>query len=452
MLGVQVRQKGLGLSIEIDSGVPAALHGDAGRIRQAVTNLVSNAVKFTVGGRVLARVKALGAGEGGGTVVRVEVTDTGIGIDPQILGRMFGPFSQADPSTTRDYGGTGLGLAISRQLVELMGGRIAAESELGGGSTFWFELELSAGRDAPAAAGDWNGAAVSSGANGRVVKTVALEGAASAAATAAAAAPPRSGGRPQDDAPLVLIADDSLVNQTVAQRMVERCGYRAELVADGRQAVDALKRNGYAAVLMDCQMPEMDGYQATVELRRRERGTSAHTPVIAMTANAMRGDRERCLAAGMDAYLSKPLRREVLDETLRRWIAAVPAVCALAGSQSAGGAIVLDEEALAELRGLPRQVFADLVSLYAEEAAVQISELREAFVAGDTSHVARAAHKLKGASLTVGAALVAGQARELETRAKAADCGGEDGVCGRLEDAVCATTTAYQNELDALVV
>jgi CheY-like chemotaxis protein len=201
---------------------------------------------------------------------------------------MFEPFTQADMSTTRLYGGTGLGLAIARDLVDLMGGTIGADSKPGRGSTFWFELQLGAGT-----AGD--AAPVSL----RELKSAAPE--------------------PDSTAPLVLVAEDNPVNQIVAVRAVERCGCRAEVASDGRLALEALSRQHFDAVLMDCQMPDIDGYEATIELRRRETG-ARRTPVIAMTAHAMSGDRDRCLQAGMDDYLTKPMRHATLLNTLRLWL------------------------------------------------------------------------------------------------------------------------------------
>jgi signal transduction histidine kinase/CheY-like chemotaxis protein len=284
--GAQARAKGLRLEVQIGSDVPRRVRGDGRRLHQVVLNLVSNAIKFTSTGGVSVLPTA---GEGG-AMIRVAVADSGIGIDPSNLQRMFEPFTQADVSTTRLYGGTGLGLAIARELVELMGGTITAESELGVGSTFSFELAL-----APAQAGD--------------------EALPARAAGVLAAAPAAWA-----SAPLVLVAEDSQVNQIVAARTLERCGCRVDVVADGRAALEALAKQHYDAVLMDCQMPDMDGYQATAELRRRERAADGHTPVIAMTAQAMDGDRERCIDAGMDDFISKPMRHQDLADTLRRLI------------------------------------------------------------------------------------------------------------------------------------
>ena len=283
----EAQAKGLTLAVQFAGEVPRCARGDGRRLRQALLNLASNAVKFTAEGSVAVRVGATPR-PNGDTRLRVEIADTGIGIDPATLDRMFEPFTQADASTTRSYGGTGLGLAIARELIELMGGTIGAESEPGRGSTFWLELDLGApvtGDGAPAHPREPRGA------------------------------PARLG----PAAPLVLVAEDSPVNQIVAVRALERCGCRAQVAADGREALRALATRRYDAVLMDCQMPEMDGYAATAELRRLEQG-ARHTPVIAMTAYAMKGDLEKCLEAGMDDYISKPMRYQALVDTLRRWV------------------------------------------------------------------------------------------------------------------------------------
>jgi len=285
--GLQADAKGIQLEVDIDADTPRYVRGDSRRLRQVLMNLLANAVKFTAEGKVAVHVGTRPR-LGDDAVVRVEVTDTGIGIDPLIVERMFEPFTQADASTTRNYGGTGLGLAIARELVELMGGTIGCESKPGRGSTFWFEVALS----------------VPDAADGRPPRL----------ADVSIAAHPL-----WLTAPRVLVAEDSPVNQIVAVAALERCGCRVELVSDGRQALEALSTQHYDAVLMDCQMSEMDGYQATTELRRRENGDH-HTPVIAMTAHSMDGDREKCLEAGMDDYISKPMRREQLIDTLQRWI------------------------------------------------------------------------------------------------------------------------------------
>ena len=280
--------KGLALELDVTSAVPMRARGDSTRIRQVLMNLVSNAVKFTAAGSVTVRIDAAPS-PGGDVRMRFEVTDTGIGVKPQALERLFQPFEQADVSTTRHYGGTGLGLAIARELVKRMSGTIGASSEPGRGSSFWFELDLAV---------------------------------AGAIEPAPAAPVPEPEVEPVGStSPIVLIAEDNPVNQVVVVHQLERCGCRTQVVGDGASALEALATGHFDVVLMDCQMPGIDGYAASVELRRREQTAGgARTPVIAMTASAMKGDVERCLAAGMDDYISKPMRHNILMDTLRRWL------------------------------------------------------------------------------------------------------------------------------------
>ena len=282
----QARAKGLQLNVEIDADMPRRFRGDARRIRQVILNLVSNAVKFTAEGVITVKVATTPAAHEGSRL-RVEVADTGIGVASEKLERMFEPFTQADVSTTRDYGGTGLGLAIVKEIVDMMGGQIGATSQPGRGSSFWFEVALAA----PSSGEAWP------------------SGGEAAAAVATQWARP----------PFVLIAEDSPVNQIVAARMLERCGCRSQIASDGCDAIDAFKATRYDMILMDCQMPKLDGYQTTAALRRIENG-GRRTPIIAMTANALEGDRQRCLDADMDDYLSKPVRHADLAEKLSLWI------------------------------------------------------------------------------------------------------------------------------------
>jgi len=285
---IQAEAKGLALDLHFGEPLPRRVSGDDRRVRQILMNLLGNAIKFTAKGSVSVDV-TVELVEPRRAHVTIAVADTGIGIDRQILEHMFEPFTQAGVATARNYGGTGLGLTIARQLAELMGGTIRATSEPGHGSTFSFELELAVARES---------------------------GLAAVRAESAETAQPRWS-RP----PLVLVAEDNPVNQLVVSRALERAGCQPDIVGDGEQALQALAERHYDAVLMDCQMPVLDGYEATRELRRRENG-SEHTPVIAMTAHAMKGAVDECLDAGMDDYLSKPLRRAQLNEALARWIPA----------------------------------------------------------------------------------------------------------------------------------
>jgi CheY-like chemotaxis protein len=287
--GVEAETKRLRLDIRVRGNVPRFVRGDNQRVRKIISSLVSNAVKFTPAGSVGVDVDAPPRGQAASRTIRVVVADTGIGVDPQMLERMFEPFTQADASTTRNHGGIGLGLAIARELVELMGGTIGARSEPGHGSTFWFELDL----DLPKTRDGHNG-------HHRA----------------------QAFGAQSERTPLVLVAEDSRVNQIVAVRALERCGCRAAVVGDGRQALEALSTRHFDAVLMDCHMPAVDGYQATTQLRRREH-SAEHTPVIAMSARAMKGDREHCFEAGMDDCICKPMHHDALAQVLRRWIPAL---------------------------------------------------------------------------------------------------------------------------------
>ena len=285
------------------------------RLRQVLFNLVGNGVKFTERGRVEVIVRHAASSECAAgardCMISVAVRDTGIGISEEAQARLFTSFSQADGSTSRRFGGTGLGLAISKQLIELMGGEIRLESCPGRGSTFSFTVKLSIA-DHPAVS-PVHASRHEAERGSRDTAAVELKGV------------------------RVLLVEDNRVNQEVAKAMLHTLGYAVDVRGDGRAGVEAALTGRYALVLMDCQMPEMDGFQATAAIRAIERGTEAGgspsrtgLPVIALTANAMDGDRERCLAAGMDDYLPKPFRKEQLDRMLKKWIRRPAPVEALA--------------------------------------------------------------------------------------------------------------------------
>ncbi|MBA2764850.1 MAG: PAS domain S-box protein [Thermoleophilaceae bacterium] len=291
MLAVQARCKGLELVVVVDADVPALVRADAGRWRQVVANFVSNSIKFTAEGEITVRASA-SRSTGSTTVVRLEVTDTGIGIEDTALGQLFEPYSQADGSTTRLFGGTGLGLAISKQLIELMGGQIGVESQIGRGSSFWFEVE---------------------------VEVAVIDGREEGSEGVSEPVDPADCVPPNGSSRCILVVEDNPVNQLVTGRLVEKCGFEAQIAGNGRQALEAMSDGRFAAVLMDCQMPELDGDETTREIRRRALG-KWRIPIIAVTANAMHGERERCIAQGADDYLTKPLRHEALRGALDRWV------------------------------------------------------------------------------------------------------------------------------------
>jgi len=292
--------KGLQLRCEVDTRVPAVLSGDPGRIGQVLSNLMGNAIKFTARGAVKVEVALDPAGATEhGIGLRFDVRDTGVGIEADALGRIFEAFAQADGSTSRNYGGTGLGLTISRQLVRMMGGDIGASSQRERGSHFWFSVRLPCASRSPL--------------------SVAAPG----------SSPPPPAMPHERFAGTVLLAEDNDVNQLVATLMLESYGLQVDLAADGLSAVTAVAHTRYDLVLMDCQMPGMDGFAATAAIRAGERA-AGRCVIVALTAHAMDGDRERCLAAGMDDYLTKPLMREDLVRVLQRWIPRASTLGALA--------------------------------------------------------------------------------------------------------------------------
>ena len=269
MSAVPTRAMALAKSVHFraeSANLPARVLGDPVRLRQVILNLLSNAVKFTEAGEVRLQVGVARPGS-----IRVDVSDTGIGLSPEQAGEIFQEFHQVDSSTTRRFGGTGLGLAISYRLVELMGGRLMVESELGRGSHFHFEIP------------------------------------APAAEAAAAQSKPAEFSLPRGLR--VLVAEDNPINLLVTERILAKAGARVDTAENGRIAVERHRSGLYDIILMDCQMPELDGYEAT-ELIRGLDGPGARTPILGVTANAFSEDRERCLRAGMNAYISKPFSRE----------------------------------------------------------------------------------------------------------------------------------------------
>ncbi|HKV38985.1 MAG TPA: ATP-binding protein, partial [Blastocatellia bacterium] len=284
-LALRAREKGLDLTFETGSGVPEIAVGDPARLRQVLVNLIGNAIKFTHTGEVTLTVENEKT-ENGRVTLHFTVRDTGIGIAPEKQKLIFDAFSQADASTTRIFGGTGLGLAISTRLVALMGGRIWVESEPGRGSKFHVIVPLGIGTakdedELPTK----EPAPIPLSQNGRQLR--------------------------------ILIGEDNLVNQRLIRRLLEKRGHSTVVAADGSEVLARLSQESFDIVFMDVQMPEMDGLQATAAIRERERMTGLHQKIYAMTAHAMKGDAESCLAAGMDGYLSKPIKVECLDDVLR---------------------------------------------------------------------------------------------------------------------------------------
>ncbi len=391
------REKGLTLRALIDEDVPRRARGDGERVGRVLENLLSNAVRFTERGTVSLAV-AVSERRGKRATVRVEVRDTGEGMSPEELETAFDPFSQADVSMTRTRGGLGLGLALSRAMVELMGGAIGARSEAGSGSVFWFELPLGL---------------VSSA--GREVRTAAR----------------------------VLVVEDDPINQQVIAAMVAHLGYRPEIAGGGSRALEMLASGNYGAVLMDCMMPEMDGYETAAAIRSRELNGS-RIPIIALTANAQRGARSRSMDAGMDDHLTKPVEQQVLARVLSRWIdgprgnggAGPPNLGDRSGGRAPNGAngeapessgsgvlggAPIDRTVLSRLRALGGgerpDLLAGLVDLFVERAPGKVAAMRDAITVGALQSASEAAHSLKSSSAMIGATNLASLCSEMEKRA-----------------------------------
>jgi len=530
LLADRAREKKIEFASFIYSNIPTLLRGDPGRLRQVLTNLTGNALKFTERGEVI--VSAEKEFEDEQTVmIRFSVKDTGIGISEATQKKLFQAFTQADGSTTRKYGGTGLGLSISKQLVALMGGQIGVNSEPGKGSTFWFTANFDKQPNSVIASftetkslenlrvlvvddnatnrkilahqlGSWgmihdeaDSAASaltllrSAAARGKAYDLAILDlimpevdgfelaqrikadtntgsprivlltsagqrGDGTRAREAGIAAyltkpvrqshlfdclttvinvNPEGPGVTASVAPssvvtrhsleearsmshrLILLAEDNIVNQKVAARQLLKLGYRADVVANGREAIEALSRIPYDLVFMDCQMPEMDGYEAAAEIRRLE-GESKHTPIVAMTAHALDGDRAKCIAAGMDDYITKPVKMERLSEVLKFFFnkgGGQDPVCE-------ASAPLVDVARMHEMMGHEVVELSELVNLYLHEMDKNLNYLDAAVSSGNHNEVESIAHNCAGTSANCGMTAVTAPFRELEDAGRAA--------------------------------
>lgn len=578
LLSERAETKGLNLVGLVYASTPTALLGDPGRIRQVLLNLMGNAIKFTVQGEVTVQASAWETSESD-TTIRIEVTDTGIGLSEKAQQRIFDSFSQADNSTTRKYGGTGLGLAISQKLVTLMGGEIGVVSEEGQGSQFWITLPMKRQQPGPPPpttttnlqsirtcmvdesetnrvlfhnyANEWGmlcdsvttgeaakahlQAAAQKGkpyeillldmclpdmdgiALGKAIKadptlakthlviltTLGRRGDARVAQDAGFAAylakpirqaqlyqclslvmnPGEHSGSEQDNPvkPLItrhtiketqalkkirlLLAEDNIVNQKVAVRMLEKLGYRVDVVANGEEALSAVHRQPYDAILMDCQMPEMDGYTATQEIRRRE-GKGKRIPIIAMTANTMKGDREHCLNAGMDDFIPKPVKAEILQEVLREWIklnlepessteTPKPEPPATALTSDTPVAIQdtpsLDQQTLQDLRELGGEDDPEFLNSIIEQFLIDLpthaAAIQDAMTRQDAQALMKAAHALKGSCRNIGATILSEVCGTLETMGRENRLEGIQELQTQMESEIPRMQAALQQEL-----
>lgn len=537
--------KGLSLTLQLDPSVRLPVRGDPVRLRQVLSNLLANAIKFTARGQVQLRVQRLGEGAAQHQL-RFEIIDTGIGIDEALQARLFQSFSQADASTTRIYGGTGLGLAICRRIIDLMHGQIGVQSTPGQGATFWFEIpllkvpgDLPAMARAPTALLLFSADAMLQKRIERIaahhglqvqmlsqldavveqLRTAPQPGQPAPAWLLVDARARRSGEAMlqqalaergdddalqvlwlQDDAPAqrprqrqlpthfddaalhallaapvtparpaallssagdgvpapvlpplhlrVLLVEDNTVNRMVAEQLLRVFQCEVRNAVDGEQALAALREGGVDIVLMDCQMPVLDGYAATRHWRAEEAETGrARLPIIAMTANAMAGDRERCLQAGMDDYLSKPIARATLHALLKRWgggktasparPSAEPSMARLTANSSGapsaehGSALqdddsrvgsqpqpVLDRDVLDELHAVIGDAAIQIVSVFLDDAPAMVQQLQQAAQSGDEPRLQAVAHSLKSSSANVGALSLSAVAQRIEREAR----------------------------------
>lgn len=547
LLAVTAQEKGLQLACLIEPDVPSLLRGDPGRLRQILTNLIGNAIKFTQQGEVVVHV-TLDFEDEKQALVRFAVKDTGIGIAPEKLDSLFDAFTQADASTTRQYGGTGLGLAISKQLAELMGGEIGAESEVGKGSTFWFTARLKkqtadavpdrayadkkpcslkgvrilvvddnetsrkifAGMldswecrhteltSARMALDELHAAAqendpyrvvildmrvpdmeaevfgnlikqdpilqntelvmmIGIGRRGdaarlekagfsayltKPIKQTQLFNCLISVISKEKVAAPRQAkiitrhtiAEKQKRSVKILLAEDNVVNQKLACKLLEKLGYHAEVVSNGREALQALEKNSYDLVLMDVQMPEMDGFEATRRIRSWKqvegnaspgsefRSRAAKIPIIAMTAHAMDGDREKCLEVGMNDYLAKPIRPKELEEVLTRWIQnGKDSESSDRKKETESSQSTFDRNVLLERVDGDEELYQEIIDLFLEDAPNQLKLIEKAVKENDFSTIQRQAHTLKGEAGNIGANMLFQISRDMEEAVKNGD-------------------------------
>lgn len=566
----RAQTKGLEITGLVHAAVPTGLRGDPGRLRQILTNFVGNAIKFTEQGDITVQA-FLEKDLVDAVVVRFEVTDSGIGISPEVQARLFQPFTQADSSTSRKFGGTGLGLAISKQLAEQMGGTVGVTSQTEHGSTFWCTAHFIKQTTSPLAimpsaeltgrrvlivddnesnriilhhlVAGWgmvddqaldaasaitlieqqarNGVSydvaivdmLMPGKDGlqfakemkvhpvgslvrlviltsliqrghaelarqagfvayltkpvrhdqlsNCLRTVlglsglVIEGKLTTATAPSLPLITRHTLAERESAPRILVAEDNLINQKLTVRMLEKLGYQSDVVENGEEALEALARSSYAVVLMDCQMPLVDGFEATKLIRKRESAVqdgaaghsseTRHIPIVALTANAMRGDRERCLASGMDDYLTKPVRKEDLRRILDRWVpvtihpqAAQPGDPEPREDEPDNEAVLVIFDVAATLRNIggDTALMEELVALFLQRYQAMLEAIRAALATKDYAAVEQAAHSLKGTACNLCASEVVLSAGQLEAHGRLGTLAEGPMIYAQLEKAV----------------
>jgi PAS domain S-box-containing protein len=388
LVAIQAHAKNLEVTAKVDPAVPERITADPARVRQILLNLCGNAVKFTQRGEVAVSVEVLNSDPHSVNLL-FNVRDTGIGIPADRMEVLFRPFSQVDASTTRRYGGTGLGLSIVKRLVGLMGGQIGVESREGVGSNFWFTVKL-----------------VVPPCSEQVRSIITQQQLRTQC------------GREKRR---ILVAEDNVVNQKVAVRTLEKLGYRADVVKDGREAVLAWESGRYDLILMDCEMPVVDGFEATRQIRSREYGEQ-HIPIVALTAHAIKGAELQCRAAGMDEYITKPVARERLEACLERFLSDA-GIMGRDLADSASGLVTapVDLEALRVLSEGDPEFARELMTSFIDGATTALREIARSLDSKDLRSIVNHAHSLKGAGATIQAVAVSLVAGHLEAAARCAD-------------------------------
>ena len=408
-MAMRAREKGLKFTYNIDPDVPLLFYGDPGRLRQVLTNLVDNAIKFTDQGEVKVKI-GFEQSDQKSALLHFTISDTGIGIPDDKADLLFEKFSQADTSITRKFGGTGLGLSISKQLVEMMGGQIGVQSREGRGSKFRFTVRMDLALEEN------------------------MEYTQESADHLAPCKPVYFG-----NCFRVLVAEDNVVNQQVAQGLLKKMGLRADTVADGHEALHALQNIPYDLVLMDVMMPGMDGLEATRKIRLLESEgkagipASRHSriPIIAMTAGAMHQDKERCIEAGMDDYVAKPVNPKVLGKVLGKWLEKedseiedwkaenmAETACSTQTDETTSNQ-TFDYHSLLDRMGQDHELAMEIASIYLQDVPVKVRELEKALEDNDIQKALRTAHSIKGNSANTGCMAMCETARKMEISGQA---------------------------------
>ncbi len=451
LLAIRTRKQAIEMTSYVAPDVPRIVRGDPGRLRQVLLNLVSNSVKFTERGEVAIRVSLIKTDKEV-SHLRFEVRDTGIGIPSDAQTAIFEPFIQADGTMTRKYGGTGLGLTISKQLVEMMGGKVGVVSDVGKGSTFWFTV------------------AVKNEAQSDLLFPLhplqQIDRPAEFRSTGhyeAGFQPDAQHSGGTDFHARVLVAEDNPVNQEVVASMLEILGCEVEVVVTGMEVLSAWRRHPFDLIFMDCQMPGMDGYEATRALRQEEAASvsASRTIIIALTAHAMDGDRDRCITAGMDDYLRKPFNLDQLRHILERWLPKKVAQEAHLTDEYSGGRVIMlkessdadhvDCKAFEEIRFLQSSGAPDILSkvigIYLRDTPKQLENARISLTRNDADAMGKQAHSLKSSSATLGAHALAALCKEMELMGRSGSTENAKDLLSRMEAEYAIVAKILSKEL-----